>query len=233
MVKMRKMNRKGISHLEVILSLVIFVGFTLFLLVIINPFNTTKSRYVTLDTMERGIGLETNIELSQITLSLNKDVTGCFGVELPLEDNVIAKNENDIRFGAKRIGNKIYIAPDGKFYTVYSSREFEENDPGTNCINLVIGDYNLGLLRNYSVTSFSKVESLKEKYDSDYENLKKELGISTSDFSFIIMDTQGNEIIKATRSRATKINVDVRNVPVQLVYKNGTIKYVMLNIQTW
>ncbi len=238
--KTKRTNKKGASHLEIILSFIIFLGFSLFLLAIFRPTTFLKYTDTDLNILETSIKSVTLTPISFITLNLNKDIEiqECFFINYELNlDNVIVKNKDGEIVNAEtdKENERIYIySISEKFFYVYFSEKLEEKEfIEDSCTEIDSSNYHLGLYRNYNLTSYEKLENLKQDYTNDYENLKNQLGIpTTKEFAFIVKDTRGNDIIVA-RKRVEQPNVLARDITIQILYNNGTLRYGILNIQTW
>jgi len=242
-----KKSRKGMSHIEVILSFVIFMGFLIFLFAIFNPLKISSSNDVSLDIVERIIKNNVSARVDFLTLKLNYTADKCFYFTYNSSlKNISVKNESYDNAGAysrnvgggqmkeeeQRIKREINIDSTGKFFYIYSYEGFVENDfDNSDCDDLNEKDYTFGLFRSYEMVSFTKLENLGDNYNLDYEKLKKGFGLK-QDFSFNIKDTSGKNILNTTK-RTPKTIVLARNEPIQLVYNNGTLKYAILNIQVW
>jgi len=233
-------KKKGISHVEMILSFVIFVGFLIFIFAILNPLKISDEKDIYLNIVERGIRENTSIEFKFLSLSLNHSwgKKKCFWFRYNLS-NIIVKNESYGFVAALSRGGgkerKIYINGTGSFFYILSCEEFNESDffP-KGCEMLRSENYTFGLLRKFDMTSYSRLEDLTKRYDSDYEGLKKEIGLPHSkDFSFSVRDTSGKNILRVNKTISKQASILARDVPIQIVYKNGTLKYALLNIQVW
>jgi hypothetical protein len=234
--KKRLDNKKGFSHIEVVLSFIIFLGFVIFLFAIFNPFKINTKSDVYIDMTERAIMDNISAKINFFTLKLKEGASSCFYFTYGLNlSNIVVKDNNYERLGASSIliDNKKQIKIDGtgNFFYIYSSDEFEENAVSGSCGELTSEEYSIGLFRIYKMVSFSKLNSLIEKHNSDYSNLKKEMGL-TKDFSFNVRESSGN-IIVTTDKKPPKIEVFARDEPIQLVYQNGSFKYAILNIRVW
>jgi len=234
---MKMENRKGISHIEIILSFVIFAGFLIFLLAIFNPFRSYNPSSVYLNILERGIINNISSKVDFFTLRLNKNIPNCFyfSYDMGLK-NVSAKDKDYNKVEAKSIlaGDKKQITVNGvgDFYYIYGYEGFEEDNINQVCKELKkVDDYTIGLSRTYDMVSFTKLLAFQERYNSDYTGLKKELE-TTQDFSFNVKDSLGNVSLSVTKN-VPKTNVFSMNAPIQIVYNNGSFKYAILNIQTW
>jgi hypothetical protein len=231
--------KKGASNLEIILSFVIFVGF-IFFLFLAFPLNRTQTSTVGLDSAERAIMNFTNIDLVYFSAvfsdeSMAQNEKTCFSFQPGrILDKVIALDENDNRVNAMSDGESINVEGNGRFFQFYSSNEFVENSFNEDCTQMNSSDYGIGLVREYSVLSGSRIELLKGMYDKDYLNLVINFSLpSKSNFGFTLREINGTEIMNATRKKPVRGNVLARDLPVQIVYSDGELKYAMMRIETW
>ena len=233
-------NKRGITHVEIILSFAIFVGFFIFLMAIFRPFSTSSGGEIYLDVVEREIKKSVSADVYFQTIKINESITinDCFCLEYKL-GNVIVKNEFETIITAET-GENLCIKSTGKFFYVYSSKEFPDSDSNalynSDCQNLLKDkNYVLGLIRSYSFYSNNKLNKLHFRTMQNYDDVKDELEIAKSeDFSFSLRDKETNEIILENTKNATKMRrVLARDVPIQLVYNDGGFDYAMLNIKVW
>lgn len=232
-------NKKGVSHLEMIISFIIFAGFVLFLLLYF-PIRNPQGSSVALDDAERGILDFVNLRIVYYTIVLNntgnlpKD--GCFNLSSELR-NISVRNETDEILDAYSDSKNNYIQLSGKFYTIYSSSLFYEKNPGNlvSCLILEeIKGYTIGITRVYNIVSYEKISLLKNSYEHDYSSLHDKLGIPIkNDFGFVLRDTNGKEVMKAVKQRPSRAEVFARDIPVQVAHNNGTFNYFILNVQAW
>jgi hypothetical protein len=234
--------KKGTSNLEIILSFVIFIGF-LFFLFMVFPLNKTEKSKVGLDSAEMEIMNFTNINLVYFTIVVNEsriseNEKSCFSFEPNITiGRVIVKDENDTIVDAEKIESggdvEISINSVGRFYQIYSSEEFTERNFEGDCEELG-NSFSIGLTREYPVVSYSRVQQLSEIYERDYLSLLRNFSIpSRENFGFSIREINGSEIIRAMRSQPAKSSILARQVPVQIAYPSGELKYGIMNIEVW
>lgn len=239
----RRLTKRGISHIEVIISFVVFVGFLFFLFAFIKPVRNTEISQTILDLSQQGIEDYTNVNYSYISVKLSDSLVFdgklCFAIPISIDNGrIVVKDKKDVEVNSGADESKIYISQDSeKFYTIYASSVFELKGALSDCKDLVKDtDYSLGFLSEYQVLSNESIFQLKERYDSneDYISLKRYFKIPDSNnFGFSIRETNGDEIISAMRSPPARISVIARDVPSQLIYKTGEIKFVIMNVQAW
>jgi len=235
------MNKKGVSHLEMIISFIIFSGFVLFLLIYF-PITNPGGNSMALDYAEKGVLDFVNMKMIYYTIALDDSIIpnlpseGCFNLSSELR-NISVRDETDNIIDAYSDSKNNYIQISGKFYTIYSSSLFYEKNPGNlvSCTVLKeIEHYLIGTTRVYNIVSYEKISQLRNNYEHDYSSLHDRLGIPVkNDFGFILRDTEGKEIMKAVKQKPNRAEVFARDIPVQVAYNNGTFNYFILNVQAW
>ncbi len=155
------MEKKGAAHVEIILSFVLFVGFTYFLLNYLQPSGSNYLEDSILISLKDRFFENTSTNL---TIALvNYSVEICQPSEL---------SENSISVDIGRIG----------YYYVYSSSEFI--DALNPC---VLANYKLGFVDREGVISNASLKNIESLYVSNYDSLKTEFGIPANvDFGLVI-----------------------------------------------
>lgn len=234
----KRMSKSGSSHIEIILSFIIFIGFLAFVLAIFPVYKSEKSE-AGIDAVERGILARARMNLSYSSIVLDSE-TGedCFSASYPLDENVIVTDSEGVVVDAVMNSGRIYIRSSGTFFYVYSSDEFVENSFDTGSCKALESDpvigYDFGLVRESEALSYSELEALNSSYYSDYPGLKSEIGIPDNEnFGFSVREMNGNYIIRAARDKHARAETLARDVPIQMFYNNGTSVFLMLNIQEW
>jgi len=229
-------NKRAISHIEIVLSFVIFAGFLVFLLAIFNPFQVVDNNTNSIDKLERVITNYLSTDLSLVSFNTSKhDDKTCFEVEENYDfSNVIVKNQAKDVIKATKHENKIDVEYSGTFYTIYSNPDFSENSLLTNdckTIDLTKGEGIFGILRTVKASSYTNLTKFNQTYYNNYGSLKSSLQIS-KDFSFSVRDSSSNTLMKGERKTMSN-RIASRDIPIELVYSNGDIKLAILNIKTW
>ncbi len=221
------MKKRGISHIEVILSFLIFIGFVIFGLYFFTPFESNRliesSLIYVVDEIVENTSVELDVysikiysdaedepeDILEITISevdFNKVVRAenYFGKEIPSRreqnnpDVVRIKISQDIFEGFESSDGFILL----KFsedMTPYSISTELDGD----VINSIGGDlYQIGSLNNMEILSEKRVEDLKNLYslnDDEYFILKDRFNIPRRvNFGFSVL-FEGGEIIESMR----------------------------------
>lgn len=225
-------TKRGLSHLEFILSLIVFLSFLTILMIVINPLKVSKKDNSLEFTEEaiRGM-IESNLTYSSF-YSGNSVDKACFTITKNLPGKVVVKDKGDTRIQAGSSGEIITIYEKGrKFYKIFLLDNFIEN-PGenTDCSALVTGTY--GVPVTYKIISYEKMNSLKQKYDADYIGLKGDLKITNDFILKISLPGQGQEILME-RQIPSGVSTRATDEPIEVINSAGNIFQGKMNLIVW
>jgi len=258
-----KKNKRAISHIEVIISFVIFVSFVGFLLIIFNPIKMGSPKIYFLDVTENEIMNKVSTFLYKTAIKVDTEAIANFGESEEFNDAVcvkISKDEviadvellnNPIPLLVKNIGlnilqtktpgssDKIFFTKSDEseqFYRFYYSKELLErnNDDLDDCYNLDNKEkYKKAETVKYEVASYKKLEALFGNYSTNYTQLRQSLNLNNH-FYIQLTNTQGEIIFKPEEKYAlTGIEVYARGIPIEVLDKDGNINPYILTIQAW
>lgn len=236
---MRIIHKKATSHIEIVLSFVIFVGFVVFFLAVFNPLKFSKKDYSSAEIAEKRIMANISTNLSFVTIILNDSVTAsCFSFDSQLE-RVIVRNQTGFIVNATGGGGSVKIERgNSRFFYIYSYDNFVENSLAESCVNLPNENYTLGLSMNLKVISNRSFANFKQKFETNPVQLRTELGISSlSKFVVNVTNTRGTGLFGVApldfRNRPRNIEVFVKESPVQVIYENGALESGILHVEVW
>ncbi len=246
-------NKKGQMHVEIIISFVIFVGFVIFLIVIFNPFKQTSNEGTT-NFVFLNVDNNLSTSLSSVSIKINDpDVigaskgAGCFeidniiGLKCNGERNLLVKDKEDNILKSQIVSDKIRIEtstlPENEdtFYTLYCSDEILPNqDELSNCHLLDINneDYILGKISEKSVWSRKNLERFNATYFNDYNNLRKEIVPSGSDFAIKIFDFQKIEF-DISNNIPQGVSVFAKSMSIEILNETADIKQASVTVITY
>ena len=208
--KMENQKNKAQSHVEVMVSFVIFIGFLLFIFIFLNPFARTKEPSYIMDNAQKVIIENISDEVGKLSIILTENGT-CYNFP------------ND--YG----NNYKVVQEENKKYTVY----FYPTFVGTKDTSCSKANYTLGTYSEEKFVVYDKIIELKNNY-KDYDNLKKSLGI-TNDFLFKTKNIAGEEIpeLSVSKSIPQGIDVESREIPIRAINRSTQIQELILNIRVW
>ncbi|MEM3405757.1 MAG: hypothetical protein QW117_02150 [Candidatus Pacearchaeota archaeon] len=241
-------NKKSQSHLEILLSFVIFIGFLIFLLIFFNPFKKMGNEQTYLNLLQQSIEKELKKEIIIYSIKLNESYEGCYNFEIKDDDNLRNKNltkkdlNNTIYDSMHTIKENNYVIYSNfssqiDFYYIYFSEDFLENNlDGNNCNRKIDKkNYTLGMLRSYYSISFKYLnETFKKEYETNYSKLKDRIGLpQTKNFAIDFYNLERTNKIISLGNTPEKAVVYSRTIPEQIFYPNGTFEYIFMQIKVW
>lgn len=233
------MNKRGQSHIEFIISFALFTTFVVLILFLFKP--SFKSSEIGLTAIENSIMDNVNTNLSFYSVKSSTHVTGdCFCFNDNAEKYFVAKNaDKKIAYSFKSGENLLCIETDNpasiRFYYVYLSDEFELPEPRTplNCLTIEDKNAEKGPLRESSVVSNNSLSIFNDRYHIDYVGLRQELGVTNYDFGVKVIDDAGGIIIDMSRRVPLGRPVYSKDVPIEIIYKDGSSTYDIMRISAW
>jgi hypothetical protein len=232
------MGKKGASHIEMILSLVIFVTAVTFALIFFSPVNNTRFSDTTIvytfDEIEKFSAVEVKIynvildnSGGQLTSNDNAEVI-IKGVDSSWGVRVV--DSNGVTLTSGRNGDSVYFSkvwPNTKeSVSLMFSEEFVSGALSTGKTGAVL----VGTHSVKKVLSEKKLGELKNEYESDYENLKGQSEFNLPnriDFGFSLGS------ISAQREIPEGLEVFSEEKRVEVLGTDGKVRFETLRVEIW
>jgi len=220
------LNKRGASsHLEVIISFTLFSMFVLSLLLYVNPYKTTTLPDTLLKNIQESFIENNSVELTKFFLLINKTHTGCIDVSIPSELTLLGESRVFDSNGFLKIseigGNGIIIDSSSNDFYVYLSPVFIAQTTGCTAadqINCGAGDCSIGSVQNKKIVSETRILSMKSNYETNYNNLKIQLGIPENVDFAIVSEEFGMEMYIPE-----DLEVISKSYSTEVLYSNGDI----------
>lgn len=248
-------EKKGLSHVEMVISFAIFISFVVFMLVFFKPLKIPSRSSTLLETTEAKILENVSTELNVFSVKItNPSVPPptCFSLASSINKNIIVKDGNEERVNAKHDNTNVYFAKSAaaaeQFYRVYYSDEFVESvfDASTcnalqNTDNLAQNYYVLGVTRAYKKVSLAKLKAFFDEYNDNnkYAQLKINLGLGNN-FNVYVRDSKGNIIqddtnkeFKGENYKPSGVEIMAKEIPIEILNEKGEIMPAVMNIQVF
>jgi hypothetical protein len=247
------MNKKG-SHIDVIISFIIFISFIVFSYVILQPTLTTQEGKTSLassldkslvDNLSGGnltvisFGVKQNIQRNCIQL------TGFLNNANISRNTIVLRNSTGAIFPVYNSSSDLYVDISSNqqlnyFFDVYYSPNFNLIPSGTlsNCNVLSQGSssnsYAIGQIFSSSQYIFDfNILKLINSYNSNYIALKNWFNISGAD-NFGFNFTYQNQTIIGTNSRVPPFSSTyAEGFPILYVTGNNSLQSGLLTIRVW
>ena len=237
-------SKRSQSHVEMIVSFVLFVGFVIFLLLMFNPQKYNSLDYGSIDAVQASLmkNLSVEYDYTSVILTNATSLSGkCFKTEpiIGINGTIAVKDINGVVTYSRNESNILIIKTIDlqRFYGVYSADFFSELIPNQ-CSGLATiqiykpKNYSLGILTTKSAVLYENIEELNRSYYSNYDGLKNNLGIK-NDFSFIIRRNETDILFDTISKQPQNINVLSREIPFLSINKTGSTENLFMNLGVW
>ena len=234
------LNKKG-SHVEIILSMVIFMGFFIFLFIILEPkIKFQENEKFILDNIQEKMTDRLSANLTTATIKIKSGYTptgDCIALNnFGSESNLIVWGEYLVTNSTKDTLNTfIYLDPlaNNFFKIYYSEEEFNrQNYTAGACDSISEEDYFLGLVKTEKNIFESRIEDFLYQTSYEYEFSKQEIGIpAPNEFSFSFTYSNGTEI--NTSSQSISKEIYSQKIPIEYIDKNAKLKVGEISLTVW
>ena len=245
---MEILNKGGISHIEVMLSFLIFIGFVIFALYFFSPIQTSRLVESSLSYAFREVKINVSVELESYSVSLNLTsvIVDTIAVNLSnslVNANVRAENYLETVVPSMRDSNNpniIYFEwadtnyGSGKgFVIIKLSEDFE---PYSGTVNSTAVDedlYGIASSNTVKLISEKRILALKDLYIGDYVSLKERFNLpGRVGFGFGLVFDE-NDKIEAQEEVPKGVEVFSDSERVEVLRTNGNIEFADLIVEIW
>lgn len=228
-----RLSSKAQSHLEIILSFVLFVGFIIFIFIIINPLAKTEDKTDALENIQKIVIREISSDIGKLSIILEKDNGICYSFD---ETNYNNGDINIKYFETNPANRKYELYFSDIFTSYYSSIKYPEN-PVQGCALCTSCDsknYTLGVYSKEKIIFYNDIKALKQSYDSDYVLLKKELGINNGFlFNFRYIDSEIISNLSVSKQIPSGVDVESKEILINVINSSADFEEMILNIKVW
>lgn len=241
------MNKRGIGHVEIILSFVMFSIFVVTVLYLFNPLDRSKMSDASLVYVYQQVvnNISTDVDIYTIIVNrtameeenyiseyLNVKIDG-----IDTSDNVRAENYTGNILKAKRgNGDEIYIEIEQNNIVILKfSEDFTpaEDFPGDTCNCPHSPEfYTIASSRTEKVIFENKIIDLKKSYENNYNLLKNQIGLSPRE-DFLFNLTLGSVSIGVNANVPQGSEMFSTTVRKEVLKNTGESVFGELIVRTW
>jgi len=234
------MKKRGLSHIEAILSFVLFIGFLIFAFFFFSPFGG-ESRLLgsSMDYAFNEIEDNVTISLESYSVVISSSVgSGIIGVNIstniPNPEAKVEDSQGNVISSILSEEVVYFEKPGDNFAIVRFSEVFSQGGGSTGDIILTEGE-------NYSISSSDKKDIASEKrflelgavYSQSYFALKEHFNLPNRiDFGFILEFDDVSGIV-ASREIPDDLEVISREKRIEVIREDGEIVFADLRILVW
>ena len=233
-------NKKG-THVDVILSFILFISFLIFMFVLLEyPLKVEEDQKYTIQYLENKISEEIseNVGIVYLTNSSIKGISeNCISVNKSLFDlnyrNYIAQEETLNKIKSKEVGEIIYLewTSSNNFFKIYYSNQ---------TFNSSLWIEGTPICQTASIKGISekkeyfetKVLNLLQNYTTNYTYLKSYLGVPLAE-DFGLQFEYSNGTILGTNVSDLKTNILIKKIEINYLDKNAQKLNGKIRIYSW
>lgn len=226
------MEKRGVGHIEIILSFVLFFTFVSIAFYFFSPLKASKLADSSLPYAFSDIEMNTSVEIISYSVKI---VNGQNKIAVEIADapegNVRVENYDGEVLPSRRNGNSVYFERDGSDFVFIKFSEDFLPSSFTNSGNNA--NYELASRSSKRVISEKRLLELNKSYYSDYLNTKRRLNIPDSvDFSFSLAFPDG-KIIKTEKDAPVGQQVfsDIKRK--EVLRENGDSLFSEIQVKIW
>ena len=245
------MNKRGISHIEMLLSFLIFAGFVIFALHFFSPFNASRLIEPSLTYAKIEIIKNTTIEIESYSISLDVSNSNDLNsvVQIEIEDydaskEVQAKNRNGDIVLAEGVGSSnhikfntsnVYDTDPTKGFAIFRFGEgLIENPPPGGGGNNMIGTYTIISSEKEKFISESRIINLKTAYEKNYESVRNAFNLpSRANLEFEVAFSTTEKISAQRPLRPQSEEMFVNSKRIEVLRNTGEIQFADLKVRVW
>jgi hypothetical protein len=235
---LKKLNKKA-SHVGVILSIVIFVGFLLFMFIILDPsVRTGKDPSSIINSVKLNFKEQASANLTTLIITNNSFPSyGCLKIDNSeigtsgLNPYVEDIEGNPVYFIESENYLEVDLSGNKKTYVVYYSEEEFSEPPAGVCNSPENEEYFLNSLKTKQEIFESRILQLIFLAESDYENIRELLAIPIDvEMGFGFSYENGTKIETHDHS---SLDVFVDEEAIDYISKEGEVRPGTLIIKLW
>ena len=230
-------GKVGSAHFEMIIGFVFFVGFVLFLFIFLNPWSSSSLPNSALGELYDSFWDRVSVPLSSVFVKANNDGE-CFLIDLPEElfkFSISGQDSRVTKLGGVGLlsglnNGELNVDPSGEnFFRVAISPEFDDSAL-LSCV--VLNDFELGGVVELEVVSYSGLVAMKDKYDNDYDGLKRELML-VDVFDFAIVPEGLPIVMEPVNGIPDGVDVLARDYVVKILNSDGDVSNERISFRIW
>ncbi len=228
-------KKRGLGHVEAVITLVIFIGFLIFAFTFFNPFRANRTLTSTLDYSWREVEDATSDNIESYSVVIGSALPQLVAISIPgtnLNASVVDSSGNKVLSFTDLLGGVHFARPTDNFAVIRYSKQFTKGSTiaGT---PLTQSDY----IISSSDSKLARYETLflelNRSYYSNYTGLKKQFNLPNRvEFGFSVIFADGSKI-EAYQNIPAGVEILSKSDRVEIVRLNGIDEYGEVFVRVW
>ncbi len=229
-------SKRGLGHIEAVITLVVFIGFLIFAFSFFSPFRTSRTLDSTLDYAWREIEKNTSDNLETYSIVFDSSVARLVGINIPGMTNFNATILDNSGSLIPSFTNQLGVYFDratNNFVVLQYSKHFDAG------LNTIIGTilnsdkYTISSSNSKKIRFESLFLELKNKYSSNYAELKGNFNLPNRvQFGFSVLFSDGTKI-ETQQNIPENVEVISKNDRLEIMRVNGVTEFAEVNVKVW
>lgn len=239
----QKKSKRGVGHIEIIISFLIFTAFVLFILFFFRPTDTNRLINTSIDYVFLELKRNASVDIEQYSFKINTELADeqiAISIsDIPQESKSRAEDINGEVLESKRLGNKVIVDIGEKdFITLLFSEDFYEENTLQDT-PFIEGSYTPGVVFKDSLMSEKRLRGVIEYYngiDANYLELKKDFNLPDRvnfGISLILEGDEVDEEIKTLKLPPEGLEVFTEKRRTQILMEDGKREFVDIEVTIW
>ncbi|MGV8142869.1 MAG: hypothetical protein ACP5NS_04550 [Candidatus Pacearchaeota archaeon] len=228
------LKKRGLGHVEAVLTLVIFIGFLVFAFTFFSPFRASRTLTSTLDYSWREIEDSTSETLEKYSIVTDPLAPVLVSIAIAgtnLNATAINSSGKAIPSFTDNLGVH-FQKPIDNFVELHYSTEFTQGAPMTGAI-LTPNLYTISSSDSKKIRFESLFLKLNNTYYSNYTGVKKQFNLPNRvQFGFEVIFSDGYRI-EAYQNIPEGVEVVAKTDKIEIVRINGVSEYAEVRTRVW
>jgi hypothetical protein len=236
------MKRRGASQIEFVLSFVLFLGATLFIIFAFNPVKTSLDMNPVLTQASNALFKDIFLDVEKYSVKVNPGFITGSSVAIDLGDiqgGLSAEDYKGTYLGVRKGDDEVYLEVNKRkddFVYILNSKDIIQSKGGLGDLNYKPmynpKAYSLGAVQRLKTLSEKKLLELNKSYYSDYDALKEKFGVPlNSDFEANFKF--GDNEVKMEKSAPASVEIFSQQYRKEMLKTDGEIVFADIIVKIW